>query len=306
MRRVIELVAVSSPPPDFIKAGRLASRVLKETAEQVRPGVKVLKVCTFAEKKTLEYGGGIAFPCNVSINEEAAHYTSPHGDTRTFPDKGLVKVDVGTHINGHIADTAVTIDLDGSLERFIAAARAGLDAAIEVVRPGIQVGEVGAAIEQAIKKHGLRPIHQLSGHQMKQWNLHAGNNVPNVRTRRSPKMKLGETYAVEPFATDGNGTIKSGSNSYIFSNVMSNKKKLDSLTSQVRKAARQKFGTLPWASRWLDSSKVNVTAALNALLRAEAIRDYPVLLEGKGGMVSQFEHSFFVAEDGPIVTTLRE
>jgi len=303
---VVEAVAVSSPNPDFIKAGRLAARVLKETAQLVKPGVKVLKVCTFAEKRILEYGGGIAFPLNVSTNEEAAHYTSPHGDKRTFPDKGLVKVDLGTHLNGHIADTAVTVDLDGSFERFIAAAQAGLDAAIEVVRPGVPVGEVGAAIERAIKKHGLRPIHQLSGHQMKPWNLHAGNNVPNVRTRRSPRMRLGETYAIEPFATDGNGTIKAGSNSYIFSNIMSNKTKLDSLTNQVRKAARKRFGTLPWASRWLDSSKVDVPDALNTLLRVGAIRDYPVLIEGKDGMVSQFEHSLFVAEDGPIVTTLRQ
>ncbi len=297
---------MSSPHPDFIKAGRIAARVLKETALQVKPGVKILKVCTFAEKKTLEYGAGISFPCNVSVNEQAAHYTSPHGDATTFPDKGLVKVDIGTHVDGHIADTAITVDLDGSFERFIAAAQAGLDAAIDVVKPGVHVGQVGAAIEKAIKTHGLRPIHQLSGHQLKQWNLHAGKNVPNVRTRRSSKMNLGETFAIEPFATDGNGTIKPGSSSYIFANVMSSKKKLDSLTTRVRDAARRRFNTLPWASRWLDSSKIDVNTALNTLLRAGAIRDYPVLIEGKNGMVSQFEHSLFVGENGAIVTTLRD
>lgn len=296
---------MSSPHPDFIKAGQIAARVLKEVGPKVRPGVKVLKICTLVEKRILEYGGGIAFPCNVSLNEEAAHYTSPHDDKKTFPDKGLVKVDIGAHVNGHLSDTAITVDLDGSYEKYIAAASAALDAAVEVIRPGIQVGEVGTVIERTIKAHGLRPIHQLSGHQLKQWNLHAGKNVPNVGTRRSSRMDLGETFAVEPFATDGNGTIRSSSESYIFANVMSNKKKLDKLTTQVLNLARQRFGTLPWASRWINSARVDVAAAINALLKVGAIRDYAVLLEGKGGMVSQFEHSIFVGEEGAIVSTLR-
>lgn len=297
---------MTSPHPDFVKAGLIAARVLKEVSRQVKPGVKVLRICSLAEKKVLEYGGGLAFPCNVSLNEEAAHYSSPHNDKRVFPGKGLVKVDIGAHVNGHIADTAVTIDLDDSYDNFIAAAKSALDAAIEVIQPGVRVGEVGAAIERTIKKNGLRPIHQLSGHQLKQWNLHAGTNVPNVGTRRGAKMNLGETFAVEPFATDGNGTVKSSPDSYIFANVLTNKKKLDRLTTQIRNAARKRFGTLPWASRWLSKSRVDVTAAIHTLLKVGAIRSYPVLIEGKGGMVSQFEHSLFVGEKGAIVTTLRD
>ncbi|MHA2141466.1 MAG: type II methionyl aminopeptidase [Candidatus Thorarchaeota archaeon] len=294
---------MTSPHPDFIKAGQIAGRVLKEVGPLIKPGVKVLKICRLAEKKIVDYGGGLAFPCNVSLNEEAAHYTSPYNDSRVFPNKGLVKLDVGAHVNGYPTDTAITVDLDGSYEKFIAAASSAIDAAIEVIHPGVRVGEVGAVIERTIKKHGLRPVHQLSGHQLKQWNLHAGTNVPNVGTRRGPKMNLGETFAVEPFVTDGNGTVKSSSEAYIFANVMSNKKKLDRLTSQVRNAARKKFGTLPWASRWLHSSRLDVIAALHTLLRAGAIRSYPVLIEGKGGMVSQFEHSLFVGEKGAIVPT---
>ncbi|MFX0106830.1 MAG: type II methionyl aminopeptidase [Candidatus Hodarchaeota archaeon] len=294
------------PHPDFVQAGSIAAKVMDEIIPLIKPGARVIKICTLAEQKIVEYGGKIAFPCNVSINEEAAHYTSPHGDTKVFPDSGLVKIDIGAHVNGHISDTAVTIDLDGSYESFIAAAKEALDAAIEIVQPGVAVGELGAVIERTIKKHGLRPIHQLSGHQLKQWNLHAGNNIPNVRMRMSPKMKVGETYAMEPFATDGNGTIKAGMESYIFSNIMSNKKKVDRLTNQIRNMARQRYGTLPWALRWLHNPKINVSAAIQSLLRQGAIRDYPVLIEGKGGLVSQFEHSFFVSEEGAIVTTLRD
>ncbi|RDE11908.1 MAG: type II methionyl aminopeptidase [Candidatus Thorarchaeota archaeon] len=297
------------PHPDFLKAGKIAGRVLTILENEVRPGVKVLKVCRLAEEKILELGAtGVAFPCNVSINNEAAHYTSPYDDKRIFPDRGLVKVDIGAHVNGYISDTAITVDLDGSYEHFIAAAKNALDAALEMVRPGVRVGEVGEVIERTVKKYGLRPVHQLSGHQLRQWMLHAGKNVPNIGQKTSPSMNLGETYAIEPFATNGNGTIRSGQTAYIFSNDLKNKKKLDPSAQQVRSISRQLFKSLPWASRWLHDNVhgVDVDIAIKALIRAGAIHGYPVLFEGKDGMVSQFEHSVFVGEEGAIVSTRRQ
>ncbi|MFW9834271.1 MAG: type II methionyl aminopeptidase [Candidatus Thorarchaeota archaeon] len=297
------------PHPDFMKAGKIAAHALSFVVPQVRPGVKVLKICQLAEKRILESGAsGLAFPCNISINDEAAHYTSPHGDTKTFPDKGLVKIDLGAQVNGHLSDTALTVDLDGSYERFVEAARAALESAIETVKPDVSLGEVGKSIERTIKQQGLKPVHQLSGHQLKPWTLHAGKNVPNVGMRISAKMRLGEYFAIEPFATDGNGTIKSGPRAYIFSNNMRSNKKLDKTIQRVRNMARQKFGTLPWAGRWLHSKSgnIDIPAALRTLQQAGVIHGYAVLYEGKNGMVSQFEHSIFIGPEGAIVSTRRD
>jgi methionyl aminopeptidase len=299
----------AKPHPDFMKAGRVAARVLSFIEGEVKPGVKVIRICRLAEKKILEFGAsGIAFPTNISIDNEAAHYTSPHNDTKVFPDKGLVKIDIGAHVNGHISDTAITVDLDGSFENYIGAARDALNAAIEVVVPDISLGDVGREIERAIKGYGLKPIHQLSGHQLKPWNLHAGKNVPNIGMKLTGKMRLGETFAIEPFATNGNGTIRSGSRAYIFSNDLRNKKKLDDHTLRVRNIARKKFGSLPWASRWIQSKSgdIDVDSAIQKLQRTGAIHGYAVLYEGKDGIVSQFEHSIFVGENGAIVSTRRD
>ncbi|MFX1482876.1 MAG: type II methionyl aminopeptidase [Promethearchaeota archaeon] len=299
----------STPHPDFMKAGKIAARVLSAVRNEVRPGVKVLKICQFTERKILEFGAsGIAFPCNISIDNEAAHYTSPYGDTKQFPDKGLVKIDIGAHVNGHLSDTAITIDLDGSYDNYVEAARSALDAAIDAVVPDISLGDVGREIERTIKKFGLKPVHQLTGHQLKPWTLHAGKNVPNIGMKLTGKMHSGETYAIEPFATNGNGTIKSGPVAYIFSNDIQNKKKVDDHALRVRNIARTKFGNLPWASRWIHSKtgKIDVDAAIKTLQRAGAIHGYHVLYEGKNGIVSQFEHSIFVGENGAIVSTRRD
>lgn len=297
------------PHPDFMTAGQIAAKVLSVVSPEIRPGVKLLKICRMAEEKLLEFGAtGIAFPCNISINNEAAHYTSPYGDRKAFPEKGLVKIDIGAHVNGHISDTALTVDLDGSYDKYIHAARDALEAAIEVIRPGIRLGEVGSTIERAMKRHGLRPVHQLTGHQLKPWTLHAGKNVPNIGIRSPTSMKLGETYAVEPFATNGNGTIKNGPRSFIFSNDLKSKKKLDRNTLRVRNVARKLFTSLPWALRWLHGrvAGVDVDAAVNIMQKAGVIRGYPVLYEGKDGMVSQFEHSLFVGAEGAVVSTRRD
>ncbi|MBD3160129.1 MAG: type II methionyl aminopeptidase [Candidatus Lokiarchaeota archaeon] len=292
------------PHPDSLEAGRIAARVLDETVTLVTPGRSVIDICEFAEQKIRETGAYPAFPCNVSINSEAAHYSSPYGDTRKIPEKGLIKIDLGAHVNGHISDTASTIDLDGSFGHYIAAVEDALQAAIEVVSPGIKTGQVGAAIEEAIRNHDLQPVYQLSGHELKPWTLHAGRNVPNVGSKMGSTMRAGDTFAIEPFATDGDGSITSDRRMYIFRNNLSCGTHLEGETKRLRDKARRLFGSLPWASRWIYDTNLDMTHQLKTLLRKRVILGYPVLLDGKDGMVSQKEHTVFVAEDGAIVTTM--
>ncbi len=299
----VEIEMATKPHPDSLEAGQIAAKVLDETIGLVTPGRNVVDICEFAEKKIRELGAHPAFPCNVSINSEAAHYSSPYGDTRKVPEKGLIKVDLGAHVNGHISDTARTVDLDGSFGHYIAAVEDALQAAIDMVRPGVKTGQVGAAIEDAIRYHDLQPVYQLSGHELKPWILHAGRNVPNVGSRKGGIMKSGDTFAIEPFATDGDGSITSDQRMYIFRNNMSSGTHLESTTKQLRDRARRLFGSLPWASRWIYDTSLDMAYQLKTMLRKRVITGYPVLLDAKGGMVSQSEHTVFVGEDGAIVTT---
>jgi len=93
----------------YEEAGRIASKVRKEIARVVKEGMRIIEVCEMAEAVIRRLGGKPAFPCNVSVNDVAAHYTSPPGDERRIPRKSVVKIDVGVHIDGYIADTAVTV-----------------------------------------------------------------------------------------------------------------------------------------------------------------------------------------------------
>jgi methionyl aminopeptidase len=293
-----------SPHPDQVKAGKIAAHVLSEIVKEVKEKVSVIKICTLAEKKILDYGGKPAFPCNVCIDEFAAHYTAPIGDKTKIPDSGLVKVDIGVHVNGYIADTAMTVDLDGTLEGFIAATDDALEEAIEMIRPGVTLGDIGRKIEKVIKAYGLKPIKDLSGHQLKRYRLHGKKKVPNVKQRGGEKVEVGEYYAIEPYASQS-GSIMDSDFVYIFANTGITKS-LEGVNEKLRLHLRERYGALPFASRWIrTSANVNIAEALKDLLKEKIIRAYPVLLEKKKRMVSQSEHTVFVNENGAIVLTAR-
>jgi len=297
---------VTSPHTSAVRSGEIASRVLKEISDMIEPKVKIIRICTTAEKKIREYGGIPAFPCNVSINHIAAHSTSPIGDRSEIPEFGLVKIDIGVHLDGYITDTALTIDIDGTLEGFIAATVDALEEAILMMQPGASLGTVGAKIESIIKAYGLRPISNLTGHNIKRYQLHGGKQVPNTKARGTPKVEIGEYYAIEPFATSGIGTVVDSEYVYIFANTGLDTQ-LTGTTEKLRVYLREKYGPLPFASRWIGSSnkEVEIVDEIRALIQAKAIRGFPLQIEKKGRPVSQAEHTVFVSEEGPVILTKR-
>lgn len=291
----------SGPVPAQLQSGKIASRVLKEIADQVRPRAGILNLCRLAEKKILEYGGRPAFPCNICVGSIAAHYTSPRDDHSTIPDYGLVKVDIGVHVDGYITDTARTIDIDGSLDGFVSATNDALEEAIGMIAPGVRLSEVGERIESIIKAYGLRPVKELTGHSIARYTLHAGKSIPNHKTRESTQVEVGECYAIEPFATSGPG-ISETKNVYIFSNVGADKT-LEGMAEKLRLHLRGKYGSLPFASRWVQAATrgIDVSELLRDLLKNKVIKGYPVLAEKKGRPVAQSEHTVFVSDKGAIV-----
>ncbi|MFW9955855.1 MAG: type II methionyl aminopeptidase [Candidatus Thorarchaeota archaeon] len=294
----------SAPHPFQVNAGKIAARVLAEIAQEVTPGTKVFRICTLAEKKIIEYGARPAFPCNVSIDNIAAHYTSPVGDSSVLPHSGLVKVDIGAQIDGYLSDVARTFDMDGSLEGFVSATDDALEEAISMMRPGTKLGEVGKSIEKVIKAYGIKPVSNLMGHNMRKWMLHGGKNVPNVATRSSEVVEVGEVYAIEPFATNGTGQVVDSDLVYIFANTGKDEQ-LQGEREKLRVHLRKKYGPLPFASRWIGttSKEINLFGELKELLKYKFIRGYPVQISKKGRLVSQSEHTVYVSESGPVVLT---
>ncbi|MFZ5501368.1 MAG: type II methionyl aminopeptidase, partial [Candidatus Micrarchaeota archaeon] len=246
-----------------------------------------------------------AFPVNISINEIAAHYTPEFGSETVLKDDDLVKVDLGMQVDGALSDTAYTIDLGGKNEKLVQAAEEALEKAIATIKPGVGVGQVGAIIESTIKGYGFKPIANLSGHMIKSNELHAGVEIPNVKTEDSYHFEEGDIFAVEPFATTGQGFVEDLEQVEIFSIYAPSNVRMRQSRKIVEHVV-QNYGMLPFAERWVRKSfqsKLLVSAALRELLQNHFIKGYPVLREVARGLVSQAEHTVLVTKDGCEVLT---
>jgi len=287
-----------------------SGKILRETREEirgfVREGMSIIEVCEQAEGLIKKKGGKPAFPCNVSINEIAAHYTSPPNDTSRIPEKSLVKVDIGAHVDGYVTDTAVTVCFDPEYEGLVETAERALEAAVENIQPGISTSKLGTIIENTIKSRGFKPISNLTGHQIGRYILHTGTSIPNVTQLSFAKIKLGGIYAIEPFVTtpDAAGKVENGQESTIFRFVKSRSPK-SQYSKQLLKYIEENFRTLPFAERWLQHlvPQEHYHEAFHELLESKAIMQYPIFIEMSRKTVAQAEHTVLVVKDGCVVLT---
>lgn len=161
-------------------AGSIAATILREGAQEIRVGVSYLDLVESIESRVRKEGAELAFPLNVSLNEDAAHDTASYGDERIFAQGDVVKLDLGVQIDGYIADTATTVDL-GRNSLLLQASEQALEAAIKTIRPGVTAGDLGAAIQKEIEGRGYRPISNLTGHGLDRYVLHRSPTIDRGR-----------------------------------------------------------------------------------------------------------------------------
>jgi len=288
-------------------AGKIAAQARDFGADLIKSGVSFLDVANPVESKILKSGAGIAFPVNISINEIAAHFSPRHDETLVFKKGDVVKLDVGAHIDGFIADTAITVEVEThNYDDLIKSSNDALDAAINLMKPGVNLSDIGKAVESQITSYGFKPVENLSGHSLTRYCLHSGMSIPNVAGMfNKTKPKLDDVIAIEPFASDGSGHVTSGegSNIYLCSESIKARFVRDNKSKMIYNKMKNKFKTLPFAQRWAEPIISNSDFALRKLTFLGLLKHFPQLIDSKKGIVSQKEHTVIIKEDGCEVTT---
>ncbi|MCK4552656.1 type II methionyl aminopeptidase [Candidatus Pacearchaeota archaeon] len=301
----------------ILVAGKISSQVKEYARTFIKKDMPLLEIAEKIEDKIKELGGEFAFPTNLSINEIAAHYT-PSYDDKTLA-HGLLKIDLGVHVDGWIADTAFSLDLEDNEEdshkfglhpenkfqntnkKLIQASEKALENAIEILKEDILISSIGGKIQETIESYGALPIVNLSGHEMKKYELHAGVTIPNINDKKNIILKKG-LYAIEPFATFGNGKVHDGKPSGIYI-LIDSKNVRSPIAREVLEFIEEKYKTLPFCSRWIV--KKFGTKALFGLRQLEEngnLHQFPQLVETSGKPVSQTEQTILI-DDEKIVTT---
>ncbi|MFX1578979.1 MAG: type II methionyl aminopeptidase [Promethearchaeota archaeon] len=287
------------------RAGVVAREALEIARPMVKPGTKVIDIVNATENYIRENSSGTSFPCNVAINNVAAHYTSPLNDETVIEEGDLVTVDVGSHVDGCIADTAFTIALNPDHEALVKAAVDATNVAIQMMRPGAKLNTIGALIEDTIQSAGFEPIKQLSGHQLNEYELHAEKQVPCVSGKSEVLVEEGEVYAIETFASTGSGNITDLPRPLIYQLLPIRVPVRFKGTKQFLGIARKEYKEFPFAKRWIAErmSPASLEMAIKELEKNGALFAHNVLAEEKGEFVSQHEHTIIINERGHERTT---
>ena len=285
----------------ILKAGQISSQVKKFARTIIKKNVPLLEIAEKIEAKIIELGGKLAFPVNLSINNIAAHYTPSHNDETLA--SGLLKVDLGVHIEGYIADTAFSLDLENSEQnkKLIQASEEALKQAQKTIKENISTNEIGKVIQKTIESYKFSSIINLSGHEMKKYELHAGLTIPNIDDDKEIILGKG-LYAIEPFATTGSGKVHDGKPSGIYM-LQDDKNVRSPIARELLKFIEEEYNTLPFCSRWLV--KKFTTKALFGLKQLEDngnLHHFAQLVEKPDSKVSQTENTILV-EDKITVTT---
>ncbi|OFW39826.1 MAG: type I methionyl aminopeptidase [Acidobacteria bacterium RIFCSPLOWO2_12_FULL_67_14b] len=199
------------------EAGRLVGEVLTELAAHVAPGVTTADLDAMAEARIMKAGATPAFkgyhgyPATIcaSINDEVIHGI-PSG-RRVLNEGDVISIDVGAALGGYFGDSALTLPVGGASEQAATLLRVteeSLYKAIECVRPGGRISDIGHAIQQHVEAYGFSVVREFVGHGIGQ-KMHEEPQVPNYGERgRGPRLAEGMVLAIEPMVNAGKASVK--------------------------------------------------------------------------------------------------
>jgi len=279
---------------DWNTSGEIARKARAYAITLAKEGALHRDIADKTEATIKALGGAPAFPMDVSINNVAAHDCPFINDERALAKGDVVKLDIGVHINGCVTDTAATVEIGThNQKKLIQASEDALQAAIDIIKPGIEIYKIGQAIEETISSFGFNPIGNLSGHGVGLYIVHDPPTIPNYDNKDTSTLEEGQHIAIEPFATDGVGAVKDGKPAGIYRLLRIKPVRLPNARKLLTFIGKE-YQTLPFCERWLTPRFHNVRFLLALLEREGILKQYTQLPEQSGGMVSQAEKTMEV------------
>jgi len=286
---------------DYKKAGEIAREVREYAGSIIKLNMPLLEIAEKIEAKISELGGKMAFPVNLSINDIAAHYTPSSSDKTKA--HGLLKVDIGVHINGNIADTAFSLDLtpEKKFKELISSSEQALNNVLNTISPKTTLSKIGKTIQETITSFNFSPIRNLSGHELGNFVVHAGLTIPNHDNGNQAMLESG-AYAIEPFSTSGYGIVYDGGKSGIYRLEREGAVR-DSVARKIYKYVLEEYKTLPFCERWLAKKfGTRTRIALLFLEKSGILHQYSHLIEKSHSPVSQAEHTILITDKVEVTT----
>jgi methionyl aminopeptidase len=283
----------------YLKAGEINKKAQSVAKKNAIVGKSLLELAEEIEEAIIKAHGKPAFPVNLSANNFAAHFTPSSNSEEKIGESDVLKIDIGVHVNGFVADAAFTADFSGKNALLVEASANALEAAAKKMVVGTKLCEIGKAVEQKIRERGYAPIQNLSGHGLEEYETHSAPTIPNIENRDERTLEDGMAVACEPFASTGEGFVMEGTQTEIYS-LKQEKPVRNQNARKILEHITREHKTLPFAVRQiqkaLNMNEFALKTGLHELMQKKVIHAYPVLKEKEGVLVSQAETSFVFFE----------
>ena len=197
-------------------ANRIVHEVLNGIAERIAPGVTTAELDRWAEDLIRKRGGVPAFlnykgfPATLctALNDVIVHGIP---DKRPLAEGDIIGFDCGVVYKGYYGDAARTFEVGEVSEnasQLLRVTRESLDRAVERVRPGARLSDIGNVVQQHAERHGYSVVREFVGHGVGTA-LHEEPQVPNFgRAGRGPALRPGLVLAIEPMINEGTRSVK--------------------------------------------------------------------------------------------------
>ncbi|HET6780639.1 MAG TPA: type I methionyl aminopeptidase [bacterium] len=209
----VEMIVIKTPAEieSMRRAGTLAAEALRAVARALRPGIAGQELDKIGEDYIRARGGSPSFkgyrgfPGSIclSFNDEVVHGIPGQ---RSLKEGDVISIDVGAEINGFHADLAGTFPVgkvSRDVARLLTVARESLYKAIDAVRPGKRLGDVGAAVQAHVEAAGFNVVRDFAGHGIGR-HLHEEPQIPNFgEPGTGQPLRVGMTLAIEPMVNAG-------------------------------------------------------------------------------------------------------
>ncbi|KAK2862207.1 hypothetical protein Q5P01_001740 [Channa striata] len=303
--------------------GDIANQALRLVVETAKPGVSVLSLCEKGDsyimaetgkvfKKEKEMKKGIAFPTSVSVNNCVCHFSPLKSDPDyTLKDGDLVKIDLGVHVDGFIANVAHSFVVGASKENpvtgrkadVIKAAHLCAEAALRLVKPGNQNTQVTEAWNKIAQSFKCSPIEGMLSHQLKQHVIDGEKTIiqnPTDQQRKDhekAEFEVHEVYAVDVLISTGEGKARDGGlRTTIYKRDPSKQYGLKMKTSRTFfSEVGTRFDAMPFTLRMRPKARLGVVECA----KHELLQPFSVLHEKEGEFVAQFKFTVLLMANGP-------
>jgi methionyl aminopeptidase len=260
---------------DYREAAEIHRQVRSYVQKTVRPGQTLTNIAETIENSVRALTGhdgltegdamkaGMGFPCGLSLNHCAAHYTPNAGNKMVLQQEDVMKVDFGVHVNGRIVDSAFTMAFEPKYDNLLQAVKEATNAGVREAGIDARVGEIGGIIQETMESfeveidgttYPVKSIRNLTGHNILPYSIHGTKAVPIVKSNDDTKMEEGDVFAIETFGSTGNGYVRDDmETSHYAKNGDVGKVDLRLASAKsLLNVINKNFGTLPFCRRYLD------------------------------------------------------